>query len=289
MNVIGCLDQPTSGIVRSAREDVSRFNDDRLAEVRNHRIGFVFQNFNLLAGTDVVANVELPLIYSGTRRFPSGESGPWPRLEAVGLSERVHHRPTNCPGGSSNASRAPRVGAVNDPRIILADEPTGNLDSKAGAEIMGIFQRLNVEQGITVILVTHEPDIAEHCRRNVQLYDGKVRSDEEIQNPRMAGELGVPKPAWPAERLLAMDMIEELRLALRALSVNKLRSAVTMLGIIIGVGAVITLLSVGQGVQNLITDQAAEHRHEPALRRLGQPDPGPYPAARGAHTDAERQ
>jgi len=201
MNVIGCLDQPTSGVYKLAGEDVSRFNDDRLAEVRNRRIGFVFQNFNLLARTDALSNVELPLIYSGTRPSDRHKRA-LAALEAVGLSERVHHRPNELSGGQQQRVAIARA-LVNDPRIILADEPTGNLDSKAGAEIMGIFQRLNVEQGITVILVTHEPDIAEHCRRIVQLYDGKIRSDEEVQSPRMAGDsayqsrLGRPNGCWP--------------------------------------------------------------------------------------------
>jgi putative ABC transport system ATP-binding protein len=186
MNVIGCLDQPTGGIYRLAGEDVSRFNDDRLAEVRSKRIGFVFQSFNLLPRTEALANVELPLVYSGTR---SGErrQRALNALQMVGLTERVHHRPNELSGGQQQRVAIARA-LVNDPRIILADEPTGNLDSKAGAEVMGIFQRLNVEQGITVILVTHEPDIAEHCRRVVRIYDGKIAADEQIPTPRMASE-----------------------------------------------------------------------------------------------------
>ncbi len=186
MNVVGCLDQPTSGIYRLAGEDISRFNDDRLAEVRSKRIGFVFQSFNLLARTDALANVELPLVYSGARAADR-RSRALEALDAVGLSERIHHRPNELSGGQQQRVAIARA-LVNDPRIILADEPTGNLDSKAGAEVMGIFQRLNVEQGITVILVTHEPDIAEHCRRVVNLYDGTVRSDVEVATPRMAGD-----------------------------------------------------------------------------------------------------
>jgi putative ABC transport system ATP-binding protein len=186
MNVVGCLDQPTSGVYRLAGEDISRFNDDRLAAVRSKRIGFVFQSFNLLARTDALANVELPLIYSGARAADRRRRA-LEALEAVGLSERIHHRPNELSGGQQQRVAIARA-LVNDPRIILADEPTGNLDSKAGAEVMGIFQRLNVEQGITVILVTHEPDIAEHCRRVVNLYDGSVRSDVEVASPRMAGD-----------------------------------------------------------------------------------------------------
>jgi putative ABC transport system ATP-binding protein len=186
MNVIGCLDQPTSGLFQLAGEDVSRFSDDRLAEVRSRRIGFVFQSFNLLARTDALSNVELPLVYSGSRPSERRQRA-MGALEAVGLGDRVHHRPNELSGGQQQRVAIARA-LVNDPRIILADEPTGNLDSKAGAEVMSIFQRLNVEQGITVILVTHEPEIAEHCRRIVQIYDGKIRSDQDVKNPRMAGD-----------------------------------------------------------------------------------------------------
>jgi putative ABC transport system ATP-binding protein len=186
MNVIGCLDTPTSGVYRLAGEDISRFKDDRLAEVRSRRIGFVFQSFNLLARTEALANVELPLVYSGTRPAERRQRA-LAALEMVGLAERVHHRPNELSGGQQQRVAIARA-LVNTPRIILADEPTGNLDSKAGAEVMGIFQRLNVEQAITVILVTHEPDIAEHCRRVVHIYDGKIRSDDQIAMPRMAGD-----------------------------------------------------------------------------------------------------
>jgi putative ABC transport system ATP-binding protein len=186
MNLIGCLDQPTSGTYRLAGEDVSRLSDNRLADVRNKRIGFVFQSFNLLARTDALANVELPLIYAGTRTSQRRQRA-LDALNLVGLGDRVHHRPNELSGGQQQRVAIARA-LVNDPRIILADEPTGNLDSKAGAEVMGIFQKLNVEQGITVILVTHEPDIAEHCRRVVHIHDGLIRSDEVNRAPRMAGD-----------------------------------------------------------------------------------------------------
>jgi putative ABC transport system ATP-binding protein len=186
MNIIGCLDQPTSGIYRLVRDDVSRMSDDQLAEVRNRRIGFVFQSFNLLARTEALQNVELPLIYSGVR---PGErrNRAVSALQSVGLGDRLHHRPNELSGGQQQRVAIARA-LVNRPSIIMADEPTGNLDSKAGAEVMGIFQRLNVESGITVILVTHEPDIAEHTRRVIRLYDGLVSGDEHIAEPRAAGD-----------------------------------------------------------------------------------------------------
>jgi putative ABC transport system ATP-binding protein len=183
MNILGCLDQPTSGAYILAGEDVARLNDNRLAEIRGRRIGFVFQSFNLLPRTEAIENVELPLIYSGARdRHRRAKAA----LEAVGLADRVHHRPSELSGGQQQRVAIARS-LVNNPAIILADEPTGNLDSKAGAEVMGIFQTLNEEKGITVILVTHEPDIAEHTRRIVHIYDGKIVKDEEVLEQRHAG------------------------------------------------------------------------------------------------------
>jgi putative ABC transport system ATP-binding protein len=182
MNIIGCLDQPTDGKYRLAGEDVSSMNDDQLAEIRNRRIGFVFQSFNLLPRTDAVANVELPLIYAGSRDRRQRAVA---ALEAVGLGERLHHRPNELSGGQQQRVAIARA-LCTSPSIILADEPTGNLDSKSGAEIMHIFQSLAEEKGITVVLVTHEPEIAAHTRRIVQIHDGLIVRDEAVANPRRA-------------------------------------------------------------------------------------------------------
>ncbi len=184
MNIIGCLDQPTSGAYLLAGQDVSRLNDDQLAEIRGRRLGFVFQTFNLLSRTNAIENVELPLIYSGARNRRGRAQA---ALEAVGLSDRMYHRPNELSGGQQQRVAIARA-LVNNPNIIMADEPTGNLDSKAGAEVMAVFQQLNEEQGMTVVLVTHEPEIAEHTRRIVHLYDGRVASDKPVTNPRRAGE-----------------------------------------------------------------------------------------------------
>ena len=184
MNIIGCLDQPTSGTYLLDGADVSKMNDNQLADIRNRKIGFVFQSFNLLSRTEALQNVELPLIYAGASQRRQKAIA---ALEAVGLGERVHHRPNELSGGQQQRVAIARA-LINDPSIILADEPTGNLDSKSGAEIMTIFQHLNEERGITIVFVTHEPDIAEHTRRIVRIMDGAVESDNQVAHQRRAGE-----------------------------------------------------------------------------------------------------
>ncbi|MFZ5518519.1 MAG: ABC transporter ATP-binding protein [Candidatus Zhuqueibacterota bacterium] len=177
MNILGCLDTPSSGVYRFVDELVSEMNDDQLAEIRNREIGFVFQTFNLLPRATALHNVELPLIYNGTpatkRRRIAQEA-----LERVGLSERVNHRPNELSGGQRQRVAIARA-LVNNPRIILADEPTGNLDTRTGEEIMEIFENLH-DQGNTIILVTHEEYIAEHTNRIIRLRDGKIERDESL-------------------------------------------------------------------------------------------------------------
>ncbi|MDK9698705.1 MAG: ABC transporter ATP-binding protein [bacterium] len=175
MNMIGCLDTPTDGTYFLDGIDVSRMTDDELAAVRNRKIGFVFQTFNLLARADALHNVELPLIYAGVsaeeRKRRATEM-----LERVGLADRMHHRPNELSGGQRQRVAIARA-LINNPAILLADEPTGNLDSKTGDEIMALFDQLYAA-GNTIILVTHEETIAEYARRIVRLFDGKVSSDE---------------------------------------------------------------------------------------------------------------
>ena len=181
MNIIGCLDRPTSGRYFLDGEDVSSLSRDDLADVRNRKLGFVFQNFNLLARTSALENVELPLLYSDVALTSAQLREKAEHvLAAVGLEGRGDHTPSQLSGGQQQRVAIARA-LINDPEVLLADEPTGNLDSKTSVEVMGIFQSLN-EKGITIIMVTHEPDIASYARRNIVMKDGLVRNDIMVQN-----------------------------------------------------------------------------------------------------------
>ncbi len=177
MNMLGCLDTPTAGHYEFNGKDVSSMTDDELADIRNREIGFVFQTFNLLPRSDALHNVELPLIYAGVSRHERIERARQ-ALENVGLGGRLHHRPNELSGGQRQRVAIARA-LVTRPSIILADEPTGNLDSKTGVEIMELFEHL-YEQGNTIIVVTHEEDIARHARRIVRLRDGLIESDANV-------------------------------------------------------------------------------------------------------------
>ncbi len=196
LNIVGCLDRPSTGRYRLDGGDVSQMSSDQLAEVRNKKIGFVFQSFNLLARTSAVENVELPLLYNGTdsrdRRARALAA-----LKATGLEGRAEHQPSQLSGGQQQRVAIARA-LVNQPAIILADEPTGNLDSQTSNEIMGIMQTLNEQQGITIMLVTHESDIAQYAKRVILFKDGLVIEDRPVLNrtlvtgvvSKQAGEMG---------------------------------------------------------------------------------------------------
>ena|ERR1051325_826841 len=179
MNILGCLDRPTTGRYFLDGEDVSSLSRDQLADVRNRKLGFVFQNFNLLARTSALENVELPLLYSTNHRSNAELRASAERvLEAVGLQGRGDHYPSQLSGGQQQRVAIARA-LINEPQVLLADEPTGNLDSRTSIEVMEIFQTLN-DRGITIIMVTHEPDIASYARRNVIMRDGLIVSDNPV-------------------------------------------------------------------------------------------------------------
>ena len=197
MNILGCLDKPTSGIYRLDGIEVGGLDRDQLAEIRGGKIGFVFQQFNLLARTSAVENVELPLLYTNTPAAQRRERA-LAALRAVGLAGREDHHPSQLSGGQQQRVAIARA-LVNEPRILLADEPTGALDSRTSIEIMAIFQQLNRESGITTILVTHEPDIAAYAGRNIHFKDGRLQRDVRIERPREAAQELRELPSETAE------------------------------------------------------------------------------------------
>jgi putative ABC transport system ATP-binding protein len=197
MHIVGCLDRPTSGQYFLDGQDVSRMSKDALAAVRNRKIGFVFQGFNLLSRTSALDNVELPLLYGGSgMKTSERHKRANDVLELVGLGNRADHHPNQLSGGQQQRVAIARA-LINNPSILLADEPTGNLDTKTSIEVMGIFQRLNQERNITVVLITHEMDIAEYGSRIVQFRDGVVVTDRPVREQRHAQDELV---AWESVR-----------------------------------------------------------------------------------------
>jgi putative ABC transport system ATP-binding protein len=204
MNIIGCLDRPTRGAYFLDGKDVSGLSKSELARVRSRKIGFVFQQFNLLARTSALENVELPTIYSGV---PVAEREQRAReaLNRVGLAERAGHHPSQLSGGQQQRVAIARA-LVNSPSLLLADEPTGNLDSRTSVEIMDIFQKLNSEQGLTVVIVTHESDIAQYAKRAMEFRDGRMKKDVLIQNRSIAQEVLPTLPSADEDLVSGVDI-----------------------------------------------------------------------------------
>ena len=262
MNILGCLDRPSSGRYLLESVDVAALDEPSLARIRSRRIGFVFQNFNLLARASAVENVALPLFYAGS--LSDGATRARKALELLGLSDRERSLPSQLSGGQQQRVAIARA-LINDPAILLADEPTGNLDSQTANEILSAIQTLNRERGVTVVLVTHEPDMAGFAERVITMRDGIVVSDRRqtattiaLVLPAPAGqraEATEPAPAaagrlWPFTRMALVA-------AGRALARNKLRSALTMLGVFIGVAALVAMVAVGQGANAAVEEQIA--------------------------------
>jgi putative ABC transport system ATP-binding protein len=199
MHIAGCLDRPTSGVYELDGRDVSQLSKDELAKVRNQKIGFVFQGFNLLSRTSALDNVELPLLYRHEDGFKASDrhKRALAALDSVGLGQRYHHMPNQLSGGQQQRVAIARA-LINEPSILLADEPTGNLDTRTSIEVMGIFQKLNQEKGITVILITHEVDIAEYGTRLIRFRDGRTVADQPVLHRRNAAdELAALPPPEP--------------------------------------------------------------------------------------------
>ena len=261
MNLLGCLDRPTAGSYRFEGVEITRLAPAPLAQLRSSRIGFVFQSFNLLPRTTALENVRMPTAYSvekTSRRQVQQRTREL--LAAVGLGARQNHSPSKLSGGEQQRVAIARS-LVNQPTVLLADEPTGNLDSRTGKEILQIFRRLNVEQGITILLVTHDPDVARHADRVVRIADGKIMADSAAT--QKAAPTGPPAAAFkPRRHWNGLRMAwGAMGLALQALRRNVMRAALTMLGVIIGVAAVITMMEISQGasvaIQVTVTNMGA--------------------------------
>ncbi|MEO0101997.1 MAG: ABC transporter permease [candidate division WOR-3 bacterium] len=250
LNILGCLDVPTEGAYLIDGVEVSKLSDRQLAQIRNEKFGFVFQNYNLLPRLNAWANVELPLIYSGN--YHRRKEKVFRALEVVNLRERAFHRPSELSGGEQQRVAIARA-LINEPSIILADEPTGNLDSKTGKEIMEILTGLN-EKGITIVMVTHDNNIANYAQRIIRLRDGEIIEDE--RRKEMVSLPKKPSPTFQRKRKFSLaELKESVKMAIFSILANKLRSFLTMLGIIVGVAAVITMIALGQGASAQITQR----------------------------------
>src|SRR5262245_11218192 len=255
MHLLGCLDRPSRGSYRFEGRDVSRESEPALAELRSRRIGFVFQSFNLLPRTSALENVALPLLYAARRT--DGTARAKAALESLGLAGRERNQPSQLSGGQQQRVAVARA-LINEPALLLADEPTGNLGSAAAAELMTTLQRLNRERGLTIVLVTHEPDMAAYADRIVTLRDGLLLSDQRLRARAASARLDVNAGAPPAssEARVAFSFARmALRTAAQAIRRNKLRSGLTMLGIFVGVAALITMVAVGQGANRAVIQQ----------------------------------
>jgi macrolide transport system ATP-binding/permease protein len=269
MSILGCLDRPTSGHYFFEGVDVAGLREPDLARIRSERLGFVFQSFNLLARTSALENVALPLYYaaagpvSGLVRLERARAS----LELLGLSDRERNTPAQLSGGQQQRVAIARA-LINAPRLILADEPTGNLDTRTSHEIMDTLVKLNREQGVTIVVVTHEADVAAYANRIVTMRDGEIASDERVAHPQTStvaaaasgsdrvfhpAEVG-PAPAIPATGFLTFGVMI-LAAAAQAIGRNKMRSALTMLGVFIGVAALIVMVAVGDGANEAVRKQ----------------------------------
>lgn len=260
LNVIGCLDVPTAGSYYFSKKDISTLSEDELALFRRHQLGFIFQQFNLLTAFTAAENVALPLLYS-EGKISKDKSEPF--LEAVGLSDRSDHLPREMSGGQQQRVAIARA-LVNKPRLILADEPTGNLDSQSEKQVMSILKKLN-DEGMTIVMVTHEDEIGDKCKRIIRMRDGKIVSDK--RNAPI-GETPNMKESQDKGRS-ALTLGEHFRQGLKQLLSNKIRTALSVLGVLIGVASVVTMLAIGKGAQKQIESQLSSFGANLLMLRTG--------------------
>jgi macrolide transport system ATP-binding/permease protein len=281
LNILGCLDVPTSGQYLFDGINVGEFSDSQLARIRNEKIGFVFQTFNLLPRLNALSNVELPLIYAGNHN--KRKKVAIDALQAVNLEERAHHRPRELSGGQQQRVAIARA-LANEPSIILADEPTGNLDSKSGAEIMSILTELH-KKGITIIMVTHDDSVASYARRIIRLMDGEIVEDQSASGKETSSTAVVPLRNQKKRRTFSLaEVAESLSMAVSSIFSNKLRSFLTMLGIIVGVAAVIAMIGIGKGAGAQITEHISQLGANLLMVRPGAFRHGPARSASGSRT-----
>ena len=268
MNLIGCLDRPTSGILRIAGRDVAELDSDELAELRRNVFGFVFQRYNLLSTVTASENVEMPAIYAGLRHRERAERARL-LLERLGLGERGHHRPSQLSGGQQQRVSIARA-LVNGAEVILADEPTGALDSHSGQEVLALLRELN-EEGRTILLITHDASVAAQARRTIRIHDGRITDDSK---PDSGGIAAATDEALlrPRRAATALHFLEAIKMALRSLRANLFRTVLTLLGIVIGVASVITMLAVGDGSQQQVIDRISAMGTDLILVRPGAPN-----------------
>nr|ACN58777.1 macrolide export ATP-binding/permease protein macB [uncultured bacterium BLR8] len=268
MNLLGCLDRPTTGTYKFMGHDVSDFDRDELAELRREAFGFVFQSYNLIATGTAAENVEVPAVYAGllpAERHTRAKE----LLERLGLSDRAHHRPNQLSGGQQQRVSIARA-LMNGGRVILADEPTGALDSKSGADVMRLLDELSA-QGHTVILITHALEVAQHARRIIEIKDGDIVADPGPSKPA-AGELARHWTPRKGKESHLAEGLEAAKTALRALKANVFRSILTLLGIVIGVASVIAMLAIGDGAKQAVIDRISAMGSNLLLVRPGAPN-----------------
>lgn len=261
LNLIGCLDVPSEGNYVFGGKDISTLNQDQLALFRRHQMGFIFQQFNLLSYFDAAENVALPLLYSEGK---VNKEKSFKYLESVGLANRAEHLPREMSGGQQQRVAIARA-LVNNPRLILADEPTGNLDSQSEHQVLTILRELN-DQGMTIVMVTHEDEIGAKCNRVIRMRDGRILSDIRQSPIKKVSEINSAKTF---EKHSVLTIAEHFRQGLKQLLSNKIRTFLSILGVLIGVASVVTMLAIGKGAQNAIKEQLSSLGANILLLRSG--------------------